>query len=269
MRRLEPIREFLRRMSPSKYGWSGDYPGWEAAAGQCSGYAAAAILQKVQESVLKVRSGEFPYERDSVLFDKIEYNWPLLSVLMWVSAQREGQLNVADFGGSLGSSYFQNRLFLDGLRKVSWNVIEQPNFVAAGKAAIEDQRLRFFYTVEEAIKDTGMPDLLLLSCVLPYISEPYELLKQLMKHRLPYILIDNTYFNYEARDRITIQRVPPSIYEASYPCWFLDFERVKACLEKEYITLAEYTNDSFIFLDGKKITYRGIFFKRIVHENHT
>ncbi len=269
MRRLQPIREFLRRMIPSRYGWTGDYSSWEAAAAQCSGYAAGEILQKVQEAVLKVKSGEFPYERDSVLFDKIEYNWPLLSVLMWVAAQREGRLNVADFGGSLGSAYFQNRQFLEGLKKVSWNVIEQPNFVAAGKTAIEDSRLRFFYTLEECIQDAGMPDLLLLSCVLPYISEPYELLKQLMKHRIPYILLDNTYYNYEARDRITIQRVPPSIYQASYPCWFLDYERVKTYLEKEYVTLAEYTNDSAIFLDGKKITYRGMLLKRIVHEDHS
>jgi putative methyltransferase (TIGR04325 family) len=38
-----------------------------------------------------------------------------------------------DFGGSLGSSYFQNKKFLDALRLVEWNVVEQENFVATGE----------------------------------------------------------------------------------------------------------------------------------------
>ena len=84
-----------------------------------------------------------------------------------------------------------------------------------------------------------------------------------MAYGLPYILIDNTYFNYESRDRICIQTVPPDIYEASYPCWFLHYEKVKTLLEQQYITISEHVNTSGLYLDGRKIPYTGILLKKL------
>jgi hypothetical protein len=36
------------------------------------------------------------------------------------------------------------------------------------------------------------------------------------------VIIDRTGFTPRGRDRLTVQRVPASIYAASYPCWFFD-----------------------------------------------
>ena len=85
-----------------KYGWKGNYKTWQAALDNSSGYDSDLILQKVKDATLKVKKGEAVYERDSVLFDEIEYSWPLLSGLMLAAAKRNGELNVLDFGGSLG-----------------------------------------------------------------------------------------------------------------------------------------------------------------------
>jgi putative methyltransferase (TIGR04325 family) len=38
----------------------------------------------------------------------------------------------------LGSSYFQNRKFLQSLPDVRWNVVEQPHYVDAGRKYIEE-----------------------------------------------------------------------------------------------------------------------------------
>jgi len=111
------------------------------------------------------------------------------------------------------------------------------------------------------IAKQGLPDLLILSCVLPYLEKPYEMLESLMRYKIPHILIDNTYFNYENRDRICVQRVPPEIYKASYPCWMLNYEHVKKTLSDSYEMISEHDNDSVIFLDGKKIQYRGLLYK--------
>ena len=246
----------------TKYGWSGDYPNWQEASSKCDNYDAPVILEKVKAATLKVKSGEAVYERDSVLFPEIEYSWPLLTGLMWIGAETNGRLHVTDFGGALGSSYFQNRFFLNALRDVRWNIVEQPSFVTCGNQFIADQSLQFFNTIEDSIAKEGAQDVLLLSCVLPYLKDPIEALSGFMKFRFPYIIIDNTYFNYESRDRICIQRVPPEIYQASYPCWFLDYEKIRKILEKEYTIVAEYTNDSRIRLDGRKIQYQGWIIKR-------
>jgi len=250
-----------------KYGWKGDFANWKLALEQSGTYDRDNILEKVRQATEKIIRGEARYERDSVLFDTIPYSWPLLSALLWVASLNEGRLKVADFGGSLGSSYFQNREFFTGLTSVEWNIIEQENFVRCGRELFKNQELKFFYSLDELIEQQGRPDILLLSCTIPYLEEPYVILRKLIERNIPYIVIDNTYFNDEPRNRICIQKVLPEIYEASYPCWMLDLNEVKNTLTTRYHLMAEYENDTFIFLDGRKIRYRGLLLKNR-HENN-
>ncbi len=108
------VRLIRRGRGPQQDGglrFEGDFATWEEASAQCAGYDAEDILAKVLAATLKVKSGEAACERDSVLFDDIEYAWPVLAGLMWAAARNGGKLNVLDFGGALGSSYFQNRKF--------------------------------------------------------------------------------------------------------------------------------------------------------------
>ena len=238
-------RQVKKTLMPSRYGWFGNYPSWQQALAQTTGYDQQAILDKVKEAVLKVKRGEAAYERDSVLFDQIEYSKPLLDALGSIAVNNDG-IKVLDFGGSLGSSYFQNRALLEHFPGSQWNVVEQKNFVSCGREYIAFDQLQFFETVEECIREKGLPDLLLLSCVLPYIEDPYALLAELGSKRIPYLMIDNTPFNDTNADRLTVQKVDPVIYTASYPCWFLNYEKVKATLSEQYKVSREFINESVI-----------------------
>ena len=60
-------------------------------------------------ALIKVKNGDAVFERDSVIFDKIHYSFPLLSALSLTALNHNSTLNVLDFGGSLGSAYFQNK----------------------------------------------------------------------------------------------------------------------------------------------------------------
>ncbi|MFI5153331.1 MAG: methyltransferase, TIGR04325 family [Chitinophagales bacterium] len=239
------------------YGWRGDYLDWQSASKKCKGYNETNILEKVKEATLKVKSGEAVYERDSVLFDEVQYSWPLLATLLWVALQKNGRLHVADFGGALGSSYFQNRNFLSNLTELKWSILEQKQFVESGREYVQDDVLQFFFNLKELTQSRGKPDLLLLSCTLPYLETPYGLIENLMEHKIPYIFIDNTYFNYAQRDRICIQSVPPEIYEASYPCWLLDYAKLRNLVANRYTIVSEHHNESHIYIDGKHINYKG------------
>jgi putative methyltransferase (TIGR04325 family) len=258
MKSLSLIKRVYRILRPPPYGWTGDYPDWKNAQQKTTGYDTSRVLEKVRDATLKVKNGRAAYERDSVNFDHIEYSWPLLSALMWIAAMHKGVFHVLDFGGSLGSTYFQNRKFLDPLEWVSWSVVEQPSFVECGREHLQDKKLRFYYDAEECFSERKLPDLLLLSCSLPYLERPHETFKKLVELRIPYIVIDNTYFNYQDRDRICVQKVPPSIYDASYPCWFLNYSKIKAELSSHYTLVSEHKNDTWIELDGRKIQYKGL-----------
>ncbi len=239
------------------YGWSGNYKTWEEARAKCSGYDSHVILEKVKRSVLQVKEGIAAYERDSVIFDKIHYSYPLLASLMWIATQKGRRLNVLDFGGSLGSTYFQNKTFFDPLEEVNWCIVEQPDFVKTGNECFTDQRLHFFYSIEECFKLYQI-DLVLLSSVLQYLEKPYSLLNQIISTGVDYIIVDRTPF-IQNRDRITIQKVNPKIYNGSYPCWFFSEAEFLEKMKGHYCKLLE-----FEALDKANIPseYKGYLFRR-------
>lgn len=206
--------------------FSDPYPSWAEAKGASTGYDVPSILEKVTNAALKVKRGEAAYERDSVLFDRIEYSWPVLAGLMWAAARDRGVLGVLDFGGSLGTSYFQNRKFLEGL-SVRWSIVEQPHFVRVGRESFEDEELRFHATLADAVAEAP-PAVVLLGGSLQFIEEPYGLLESLARipHRL--LIVDRTPFSELDEDRVCVQHVEPVIYPASYPSHILSrpkFER--------------------------------------------
>jgi hypothetical protein len=49
-----------------------------------------------------------------------------------------------------------------------------------------------------------------------------------------WLLIERTLFSTTGQPRLTLQRVPPSIYRASYPCWFIDPASVATLLSTSY-----------------------------------
>lgn len=208
----------IRRVRGVGICFEGDFATWEEASAQCTGYDAKEILAKVLEATLKVKRGEAAFERDSVLFDKIEYAWPVLAGLMWAAARSGGRLNVLDFGGALGSSYFQNRKFLQSLPDVRWNVVEQPHYVDAGRKHIQDEQLRFYQTIDECLTE-NQSNVVLLSSVLQYLPNPFGMLNELAAIKADTLILDRTSFSPPGhKDFVRLQHVPENIYKATYPC---------------------------------------------------
>jgi putative methyltransferase (TIGR04325 family) len=236
--------------------WQGDYPTWEAALTVSMGYSSENILEKVKASTLKVKTGEVAYERDSFIFNKIQYSWECLAGLMWVAARDGGRLDVLDFGGSLGSSYFQNRKFLAALKEVHWNVVEQPHFVDCGREHIQDDVLHFYSTISESLIERN-PNVI-LSGVLSHIPDWLSLLQTILAKKIPTVVVDRTPFVLEGSERITVQTVPEWIYEATYPCRFLNEDKFRAVFAEFGYHLVE----DFIALDTANIPsiYKGFMF---------
>ena len=243
-----------------KWGWYGDFPNWECAKKKTKGYDDVLILEKVKNALLKVKNREAVYERDSVLFDKIEYSWELLAGLMWIAAQNKGTLNLIDFGGSLGSTYYQNKSFLDPLDSVSWNIVEQQNFVKEGIVSFEDDVLKFFRSIDECIASSNKAiNCVLFSNVLQYIEQPYTLLESVLKYNIQYIIVDKTGFTINKDKRLTIQKVPSKIYDATYPCWFFNKKEFIAMFEKNgYEQIADFPDLDLINIPS---VYKGFIFK--------
>lgn len=249
--------------STDAYGLSGDYHSWDEAMAASTGYDDENILEKTRAALLKVKNGAAVYERDSVLFDEIQYAWPLLAGLMWGAARCRGKLNVLDFGGSLGSTYFQNRAFLSALPQVRWNIVEQSRHVEIGKTWFENDHLRFYADIAGCLADT-QPDVVLLSGVLQYLERPYTILNQILEIPCDHIIIDRTPFWTGPADRLCVQTVPPSIYPASYPSWIFSRPQFHSNIHQDWKIMVTFDNPDRL-AGPVDFVYQGVI---IVRHNH-
>lgn len=239
--------------------FSGDYASWSDAKIKSSGYDAEQVLQRVSEAALKVKRGEALFERDSVCFEKAEFRWPVLACMLSVAASRSSNLNVLDFGGSLGSFYFQHKDFFSNLMQVRWAIVEQAQFVKFGQEHLQDDVLRFYDSIESCSIQQPI-DVVLLSSVIQYLEKPREVLSSLAAIGAPYILIDRTSFIAHESDRLTVQTVPKAIYDASYPAWFFSEKLfLKTMLDLNYRLQTEFPCPEVIGLGE----YKGMFFERV------
>lgn len=259
---VPPIILKYYQTQKQRYGFFGNYASWNEARKLTSGYDSDLIVEKVKNAALKVKNGEVAYERDSILFNQIDYSWPLLSSLLWIAGQNHNQLNLIDFGGALGTSYYQNLFFLKHLNHLSWNIVEQKKLVDYGKNLFTDENLHFYESIDDCLQ-TQNSKTVLLSSVLQYLENPYELLRQLK--RFTYIIIDRTPL-FESQDRIVIQRVPPKIYDASYPCWILNQKKLVDFVVNElgFKLIANFDSHvgTVIDIEHDKAYYKGFLFKK-------
>ncbi|MEI7821084.1 MAG: methyltransferase, TIGR04325 family [Verrucomicrobiota bacterium] len=240
--------------------YTGAYGNWAEASKDATGYDSALILEKTRAALLKVKRGEAAYERDSVLFDKIQHSFPVLAGLLRAAAADDLRLCVVDFGGALGSSYFQCRGFLQVLRQIEWLVVEQPAHVACGKEHFASEQLYFHPTVEDCMAK-HRPNVILLSGVLQYVAEPYTLLADLLRHRIGHVIIDRTAFLQSDRERLTVQQVPSAIYTASYPAWFFSETQFHAAITSAgYELIADFPGSDDISPEGEKAYFKGFIY---------
>ena len=210
---LNMLKRLLRRRNAVEF--DRGYASWAAARADAAGYDADEILQRVIGATQKVTCGEAPYERDSVLFDEVQYSWPLLACLLQVALER-GSLRVVDFGGSLGTTWRQNQRFLGRLNlEKRWTVVEQRKFVEAGMAQFETPELGFKYSIADACS-TGV-DVVLFCCSLCYVPDPEVFVAEATNAGTPYILVDRLPMTTGTRDEFMLQTVREPIYPASYP----------------------------------------------------
>ncbi len=238
----EPLRSRLRRRLAWKV-FRGDYPTWAAARGASGGYDDGAILERVLQATQAVRQGSAAFERDGVLFAEPEPDVPLMQALDEVRRAVGGGLRVLDFGGSLGSTYWRLRGQIPARAGLTWDIVEQPAFVEAGRRCLRGEPLRFFHDVREA-EAAGPHDVVLCSCVIQYLEDPWQVLAEWRELRVPFLLFNNLPLHVSGPDRLRVQHVPPSIYPGSYPVRFFNRAGFLARLEPDYEICREFASEA-------------------------
>lgn len=244
--------------------WSGDYPDWASAEAASEGYDNTVILDRVTAATREVLAGRAAFERDSVTFTEFAYDPRVLSSLKDVMNSSHGILRVTDFGGSLGSLYYQYRPWLVEARRIQWVVIEQPHFVQRGQEITPPGDLSFVSSLRDTSEEMKC-GVLLLGSVLSYIQEPWKLIQEAISLNFQYILIDRTACMRNRSTRLTVQHVPESVYPASYPAWLFNEAELKQPFRMHY-RLCRESVSPFSSLriqeDGAEVQWKSFFFER-------
>ena len=201
--------------------WEPGYDSWRDALEASRGYDDETVLQATLAAAREVVAGRAAYDRDGVLFGEIQYSWPLLASLLYVS-QRCGSLRVIDVGGALGSSYRQNRGILASGPSFHWSVVEQETIVEYGINEFASDDLSFYPGFPAAAAAGG--DVVFFGASLCYLEEPFAYLEMVENAQTRFLIIDRTPFITAPEHEVTLQHVHLGGYDASYPCWRFSME---------------------------------------------
>lgn len=214
--------------------FEGPFESWQEAQSNSQGYDDKSILKKVSKSTHSVIQETGIFERDSVVFNRLELSQLLVAGLAVASSS--GNINVLDVGGSLGSQYWQHRNLVRHLKIKKWIVVEQPHFVQIGKSEFADGVLSFI-EISEMKQGLAPISLVNLTGSLQFIEDYVSVLMSVLKLNPRVIVIDKIFATLES-ERIYVQHVPKVIYRGSYPFRCLNTDNLNRIMEAEGYELA-------------------------------
>lgn len=257
------VIRLVNRVRNGESGLSGLYPDWKTATKSAGRYDDAGIFENVVASTNRaIASHGTLFERDSVLFDQPITPFPLLSCLLSAAARSDRGLTVVDFGGALGSTYRQCNVFLSRVRPLRWKVVEQPRVAEIGRERFSSEVLSFHESLKDASEGEAV-DVVVLSGVLQYLEDPYEILRQVRELAPSVILIDRTPVSERAGDVFTVQVVPPAIFAARLPFRVFGARMFEVAFENAYDKVAEFpTVDPDMTAGSVPVRFVGKWFER-------
>lgn len=255
------IYRFIQRKNIIYY--SGTFNNWEEARISSKGYNDLKILRKVKNSTKQVLNGKAVYERDGVVFFKSDFSYQLLATILRASTENKNECKIIDFGGSLGSSYYQNQGFLKSIKNLKWIVVEQDNYVRIGNKYFSNKNLKFYESFEKALHYLKKPNIVIISGTIQYMPDPYLVLNKIINSDADYILIDRSPFILNGKTKLTVQKIPKKIVKSSYPIWLFNEEEFRNIFKKRYKEIATFDALDGVMGYGRlKAKYKGIIYKK-------
>ena len=235
----------------------GNFDDWDSALKKTSTYEDSVILEKVLQATRKLRDGIVLGEQDSITFSNPQINSNVLIGIL--NAFNCNKINhIVDLGGGLGTHYFQYRKYISS-QNVNWTVIELPKVVESGKSEFSNEELSF----ADSLSKSENSSLVLFSCSLQYLENPYSVLDQVIEKKFSHIIFNRTPFIKKNHDRLTIQTTKEPIYNASYPAWFFCEAKLKKYfLDNGYELIDDFSNPDRVHLITGEYYFKGLTFQK-------
>ena len=130
--------------------------------------------------------------------------------------------------------------------------------IEQAKNILDAMPIQFYTSINNALEKNNY-HVCLCSSVLQYVPNPYEILDQIIKSKIKYLIIDRTPFIKSAEDRLCIQEVAIPKIKSIYPAWFFSWDKFSTYISKYY-------QIKYCFQSWEKATiesdYKGLFLER-------
>lgn len=250
------ILNVLLMLKKKGYRWYGNYQSFEEAKAKSTGYESADIIQKTLSNNKKeIQQNDVSNVTNMQL---------ICSVFICINHIQNKSINILDFGGATGFHYKLIKNYLSSAIKLKYTICETKELVKKATAIFSTNELSFIDDISDY--HDSKPDIVMISGTLQYLDEPASVLETLIKLDPKFIIVNRFPVIYSSNDRLTIQHVPKSVYNGSYPCWFFSLPKWESILKnyKQYYLMIKWdTKSEYVFLDGKKVYYVGYMLKRI------
>ena len=112
-------------------------------------------------------------------------------------------INILDFGGGAGTQYFLARKLLDKDIRIKWHVVETNTMVEEAKnSKLENNELKFFNNIADAVHDMKLINLINANGSLIYTDRPLNYLEELLRLNFEHFFITRTPLNEKSRKNI-------------------------------------------------------------------
>jgi putative methyltransferase (TIGR04325 family) len=189
---------------------------WPEAAARAAGWNRATD-EIALSAAQKVIDGLAVAERDGIALDSTHHSTTVLAFLAMLAA-RHHAVRVIDFGGGLGSNYYQGRTVLSALGlPVSWTVIERPSLAAIGREKFQTEELQFSETIEAVSKICAG---LIFTGSLQYVPDPFDTTSPMLDD-IEIVALDRVLVSNDSEHAVFVQH-PPSWHpwrDHSFPVW--------------------------------------------------
>ena len=219
----------------------GNFNTFQSALENSSGYDDDAIIKKKIHSFNKVINGEAVYEQDTKLFFKEKYDYDLIKYLEDIQKNKKESLCILDFGGSFGTLYFKN--FKKFRYSYDWNIIEQEKIVSHINENSYKIKINFFKNLGDFKKS---PDVVIFSGSIQYLSNPFEIINNLINRNIKNFLFLRTSFHFKNNDIFCIQKVPKNIYKSSYPITIFSYKKFTNLFKSNNFEINEFSKKIYI-----------------------
>ncbi len=248
----QKLLKILLNFKKDGYRWTGNYSTFEEALDNSTGYESNNIIDNT------IIRGKKSIEQKEV---SIVTNIQLIaSMFVCLNHIQKEKISILDFGGATGGHYKFLKQFISESIKLDYTVCETQALVRKAAEIFTNSELSF---IDDINKINFKPDIIFSSGTLQYLAEPKKVYDEFFRLNPKFIFIDRFPIIESDKDLLTVQHVPKSVYNGTYPCWFFSKSKWENEIKEHYELFIKWNpKNDYVFLEGEKVYHIGYILRK-------